>query len=377
MKKLGMDFNPAGIALTLAINAVFTLILFHNFEKSHTAHLDQQRASAQFTNYTNIPMEAKPSVPFGMPQDFVATANQVTSAVANISVRSGSALEGYSGGSGVIISHNGYIITNNHVVAGGGKVAVTLTNKRTYPAKVVGTDPTTDLALLKIEETGLSAMRYANSDDINVGEWVLAVGNPFNLSSTVTAGIISAKGRNINILPGMYSIESFIQTDAVVNPGNSGGALVNMAGELVGINSAIMSESGGYEGYSFAIPSNLVKKVMNDLKEFGKVHRAMLGITILDVNNEIATDLGLSIVEGVFVRDVVQASSAESAGLRVNDVIISVNGTKTRTSPELQEQVARYRPGDTVSLDVIRNNKTLRLNDVVLKQKEDTNFGNR
>jgi serine protease Do len=377
MKKFGMTINPFAIVLTLAINAAFTLLLFHSFEKQHTTEFDQKQTPAQFVNYKNSPLNAKPSVTFCAPQDFVVTANQVTSAVANITVRRGATFEGQSGGSGVIISSDGYIITNNHVVAGGGKVEVTLTNKRIYPATVVGTDPTTDLALLKIVESGLPAIGYANSDGINVGEWVLAVGNPFNLTSTVTAGIISAKGRNINILPGMYSIESFIQTDAVVNPGNSGGALVNMAGELVGINSAIMSESGGYEGYSFAIPSNLVKKVVGDLKEFGKVHRAVLGITILDVNNEIATDLGLPVVEGVFVRDIVQASSADRAGLRVNDVIISVNGTKTRTGPELQEQVARYRPGDAINLDVIRNNKTLRLEDVVLKQKEDTDFGNR
>jgi len=377
MKKIGMSVNPIWIAATLVINTVITLLLFHNFEKSQVTNIDQQKSPVQFVNYKNTPLNASPTIPFDLPQDFVSTANLVTSAVANITVRSSSAIEGYSGGSGVIISHDGYIITNNHVVASGGNVQVTLTNKRIYTAVVVGTDPTTDLALLKIDESDLPAIQYANSDDINVGEWVLAIGNPFNLSSTVTAGIISAKGRNINILPGMYSIESFIQTDAVVNPGNSGGALVNIAGELVGINSAIMSESGGYEGYSFAIPSNLVKKVVNDLKEFGKVHRAVLGITILDVNNEIATDLGLKAVEGVFVRDVAKASSADRAGLLVNDVIISVNGTKTKTGPELQEQIASYRPGDAINLEVIRENKVLKLKNVVLKQKEDTNLGNR
>lgn len=372
-----MAFNPLRIALTLAINAAFTLFLFHNFEKKHVNELAQLQPVAQMVSYKSIPLNTRPAGQFAVPQDFVVPASKVTPAVVNITVRSNSTLEGYAGGSGVIISPDGYIITNNHVVAGGGSIEVTLTNKRIYPATVVGTDPTTDLALLKIRESGLPAIGYGNSDNVNVGEWVLAIGNPFNLSSTVTAGIISAKGRNINILPGMYSVESFIQTDAVVNPGNSGGALVNMDGELVGINSAIMSESGGYEGYSFAIPSNLVKKVVSDLKEFGEVHRAVLGITILDVNNEIATDLGLDAVEGVFVRDVARASSAEKAGLRVNDVIIAVNGMKTRTGPELQEQVARYRPGDAINLDVIRKNKVLKLKNVVLKQKEDTNFGNR
>ncbi|MEZ4961046.1 MAG: trypsin-like peptidase domain-containing protein [Saprospiraceae bacterium] len=362
MKKLGL-----AVAVTLLLNAAFTLFLFNGLKTSVAEELSKPSPPVQLVGMKYGQVNAKPATNFYVPDDFVETANTVTQTVVNITVKSRSGYDPVSGGSGVIISPDGYIITNNHVIDGGGKVEVTLFNKRIYTAEVVGKDPFTDLALLKINAPGLQAIRYGNSDDVQVGEWVLAVGNPFNLTSTVTAGIVSAKGRNIDILRGLYSIESFIQTDAVVNPGNSGGALVNMAGELVGINSAIMSETGGYEGYSFAIPSNLVKKIIRDLREHGEVKRAILGVSIREVSNEIAADLDLPAVEGVFVSDVNEGSSAADAGLQMNDVIIGINGTKTASVPELQEQIARLRPGDMVSLDIIRYGKTLRKDNVKLK----------
>lgn len=369
MKKVGI-----AIAATLLLNAAFTLFLFNGLKSSMQAGLSEQaNPKVQLASYDfNAPqVNAKPVSNFYIPEDFVETANIVTQAVVNITVNGRSSVEPSSGGSGVIISQDGYIITNNHVIDGGGKVEVSLYNKRIYKAKVVGKDPYTDLALLKIDATGLKPLSYANSDNVQVGEWVLAVGNPFNLTSTVTAGIVSAKGRNINILQGMYSIESFIQTDAVVNPGNSGGALVNMKGELVGINAAIMSETGAYEGYSFAIPSNLVQKIMMDLKEFGMAQRALLGVRIKDVDNEIAADFDLGNVEGVLIRTVDPGSGAEEAGLQMNDIIIGVNGVKTASVPELQEQIARFRPGDSVALDIIRNGRRIKKGDVVLRGMDD------
>lgn len=369
MKKLGI-----AIVVTLALNAAFTLFLFNGLKEAVGEELAQQTPAVQFANYDHRPsqLNAKPAGNFYIPQDFVETADLVTQAVVNITVSSRSGYSPVSGGSGVIISPDGYVITNNHVIESGGKVEVTLYNKRSYTAEIIGKDPSTDLALLKIKASDLQPLRYANSDEVQVGEWVLAVGNPFNLTSTVTAGIVSATGRNINILQGMYSIENFIQTDAVVNPGNSGGALVNMKGELVGINAAIMSESGGYEGYSFAIPSNLVRKIIFDLKEFGKPQRALLGVTIREVNEEVATNYQLSDVEGVLISTVGEGSSAEAAGLEKNDVIVGVNGVKTRSVSELQEQVARFRPGDSISIDIMRNGRKLRKEDVVLKGVEDS-----
>jgi S1-C subfamily serine protease len=245
---------------------------------------------------------------------------------------------------------------------------VTLFNKRTYEADVIGKDPSTDLALLKINKNELSFLKFGDSDSTAIGEWVLAVGNPFNLTSTVTAGIVSAKGRNINILEGNYKIESFIQTDAVVNPGNSGGALVNTNGALVGINTAIITQTGSYEGYSFAVPSNLVLKVITDLKEFGAVQRGFLGVTIEDVNEEIAKAAGLKKLEGVHIAQINPNSAADDANLKAGDIIIEINGVKVPTMPALQEQVARYRPGDQLVIKYIRKGKVLET-DIILKDK--------
>jgi len=261
-------------------------------------------------------------------------------------------------GSGVIISDDGYIATNNHVIDDATEIEITLYDNRKYDAKVIGTDPNTDLALLKIDEENLPFIRFGDSDRVQIGEWVLAVGNPFNLTSTVTAGIVSAKARNIQ-MPGrsQYGIEAFIQTDAAVNPGNSGGALVNLRGELIGINTMIQSNTGSYTGYSFAVPVSLIKKVMNDLKEFGAVQRALLGITIRDVNAEDAEELELDEVTGVFVNGVNGNSAAEEAGIEEGDVIISIEGKNVKNVSELQESVAVKRPGDKIKVTYVRKGK--------------------
>lgn len=273
-------------------------------------------------------------------------------------------------GSGVIISKDGYIVTNNHVIEGAEELEVVLYDKRSYKAKVIGVDPSTDLALIQIKEKDLPTLTLGNSDQVKVGEWVLAVGNPFNLTSTVTAGIVSAKGRNINILQEQTAIEAFIQTDAAVNPGNSGGALVNLNGELVGINTAIASRTGSYSGYSFAVPTNIVSKVVKDLMEFGSVQRGFLGIMIRDVDaNLVETEgLKLDVSEGVYVAEVQTGGAAEAAGLKKGDVIIEINGRKVKSTPELQELVGRKRPGDSVELKIIRAGKTQILK-VVLKDR--------
>ena len=271
-------------------------------------------------------------------------------------------------GSGVIISKDGYIATNNHVVEGAVKIEVTLNDKKTYNGKIVGTDPTTDLALIKIEESDLPAIYYGNSDDVNIGEWVLAVGNPFNLTSTVTAGIVSAKGRNINILKEDYAIESFIQTDAAVNPGNSGGALVNQNGELIGINTAIASNTGSYTGYSFAVPVNMVKKIMGDLAKHGTVQRALLGVQIREINQELAEKNNISNLEGIYISKVMNESAASEGGLKNGDIIRSINGNKVKSPSELQEKVGQYRPGDIVNVEFERNG-TLQNTALTLKNK--------
>ncbi|WP_109833234.1 Do family serine endopeptidase [Reichenbachiella versicolor] len=262
-------------------------------------------------------------------------------------------------GSGVIISKDGYIATNNHVVDGATDVEILLNDNRTFKAEVIGTDPTTDLALLKIDADDLPFVKLGDSDAAEVGEWVLAIGNPFEFRSTVTAGIISAKGRNINILrdKNNMAIESFIQTDAAVNPGNSGGALVNLKGELVGINTAIASPTGAFSGYSFAVPSSLVKKVIGDLKEFGVVQRALLGINIADVNAELAEEKDLKVLEGVYVLGVRPESGADEAGIRDGDVIVAINGENVKKTAELQEKVALNRPGDQILVTFLRDGK--------------------
>ena len=347
------------ITLTAIISTSLSFYLFQKFAATELISTNQ-KYTAQTVSEKNINVK-----PISIPEDFVSTADKVTPAIVNVTSSKGDLRD--SNGSGVIVSKDGYIITNNHVIEGGTTYEITLNDKRTFVAKLVGSDPTTDLALLKISANNLPVLKYGNSDNVNVGEWVLAVGNPFNLFSTVTAGIVSAKARNIDILQGEYSIESFIQTDAVVNPGNSGGALVNSAGQLVGINSAILTETGVFEGYSFAIPSNLVRKVIQDLKEFGEVKRAILGVRILSVDDDIAEKNGLASVKGVYIESVNPRSSADVAGLRSGDIILSVNGRNTNSIPELQEQVALFRPGDEISIDYVRNGQKIVNQNIRLK----------
>jgi len=257
-------------------------------------------------------------------------------------------------GSGVIITSDGYVVTNNHVVENSEKVTVTLNDKREYTAKVVGIDHSTDLALLKLDGKDFPFITFGNSDAMKVGEWVLAVGNPFNITSTVTAGIVSAKGRSMRIIEDTYRIESFIQTDASVNQGNSGGALVNLKGEMIGINTAIISPSGGNVGISFAIPSSIVQKVVRDLIEYGAVQRAIMGVSIDDITAEMAKEKDLSELGGVYVTDVNENSAAREAGIEKGDVIVQINDIKVNSPSELQEIVGRYRPGDKISVTVKR-----------------------
>ena len=260
-------------------------------------------------------------------------------------------------GSGVIISPDGYIVTNNHVVQDATKIEVVLNDKRSYEGIVIGTDPSTDLAVVQIKESNLPFLTYGNSDELQIGEWVLAVGNPFNLTSTVTAGIVSAKARNINILgtPDGSSIESFIQTDAAVNRGNSGGALVNTRGELVGINAAIASGNGFYAGYSFAIPVDIVKKVVGDLIDYREVQRAFLGVSIREIDSKFASDQGIKELKGVYVSEVNDGSAARDAGIEKGDIITLINKNVVNSTSELLEQVSRYRPGEKIVVTVSRD----------------------
>ena len=273
----------------------------------------------------------------------------------------GGGRERQGSGSGVIIRPDGYIVTNNHVVSGATSIQVTLNNNKTYDATVIGTDPATDVALIKIDATGLPVVQFADSDKLRLGEWVLAIGSPLGeeLRSTITAGIVSAKGRSMPNYNGEFKIESFIQTDAAVNPGNSGGALVNKEGELVGINTAIVSTTGSYTGYSFAVPSNIVKKVVSDLIDFGSVKRAMLGITGGTVNEEIAKKKNLSTPEGVYVSEVVKGGAADKAGLKSEDIITEIDGTKITTMPELQAKVNNFHPGDKAVVKALRGGKPM------------------
>lgn len=274
-----------------------------------------------------------------------------------------------SSGSGVIISQDGYIATNNHVVRKAEKVEVVLEDKRAYEAEVIGLDPTTDLALLKIDATGLPFLPFTNSDKVQVGEWVMAVGNPFNLTSTVTAGIVSAKGRSLNLLNEDFAIESFIQTDAAVNPGNSGGALINTQGQLIGINTAIASETGSFAGYSFAVPANIVRKVMEDLMEYGEVQRGIIGVQIRNINAQFAQAQGLSTLNGAFISGTIEGGAANAAGIKAGDVITKVNETPIRSASELQGTIGTYRPGEHVNIEVVRGDETLYF-DVTLRDRE-------
>lgn len=260
-------------------------------------------------------------------------------------------------GSGVIIREDGYIVTNNHVIDGADKIEVTLTNNQTYPAVLVGTDPATDVALLKIDASGLPVIPFGDSSKLRLGEWVIAIGSPYDLRSTITAGIVSAKGRSMPNYTGEFKIESFIQTDAAVNPGNSGGALVDKAGNLVGINTAIISQTGSYAGYSFAVPSNIVKKIVYDLIDFGSVKRALLGITMQPVDEKIAKEMKLSSLNGVYIYEVSKNGAADKAGIKAGDVLVAIDSVKVTDGASVQEAVSRFSPGEKAMVTVIRDGK--------------------
>ena len=269
-------------------------------------------------------------------------------------------------GSGVIIRPDGYIVTNNHVIQSASKIEVTLNNNETYKATVVGTDPATDVALIKIDAQGLPCVPLGDSDELRLGEWVIAIGSPYDLRSTITAGIVSAKGRSMPNYDGDFKIESFIQTDAAVNPGNSGGALVNKAGELVGINTAIISQTGSYTGYSFAVPVNIVKRIVADLIDFGSVKRAVLGITMQNIDEKLASELKLSSRNGVYIVEVANGSAAHAAGMKKGDVLVRIGSTVIKDGASVQEKVNSFHPGDSTEMTVLRDGKEVVLN-VVFK----------
>jgi serine protease Do len=354
------------VVLAACIGSIFGSILTVKFLDGYTATYQSIEARQQsvLTGYSS---DTSYQVPKEL--NFLGTAENVTPGVVHIRTSYGPgefsvnplelSLESpsRSSGSGVIISDDGYIVTNNHVIEDASSIEVIMTNNQRFYAKLIGSDPTTDLALLKVRAKHLPFLKYGNSDAITPGEWVLAVGNPFDLNSTVTAGIVSAKARNIGILRDRNNlqVEAFIQTDAAVNPGNSGGALVNLKGELIGINSAIATSSGSYQGYSFAIPVSLVKKVMDDLLELGQVQRGMLGIQITDMNAALAEDLKLDINQGVLINRVNVGSAAEESGMMQGDVIVGIDGHRISSVSELQEWVARNRPGKEIAVTFIRN----------------------
>lgn len=381
MKKVGII--TLGLVLVLSVSAGVSNL---TVKRAQSKNLNGFDASNQNVRLVNI------NAPSGIETDFTIAAENSVNAVVHIASKSSRTTSqsvdifeyffgnqgqqmpkpkqeqiGY--GSGVIISSDGYIVTNNHVVEGADEINVTLNERKTYSAKVIGTDPNTDVALIKIDAKNLPVIAFGNSDSLKVGEWVLAVGNPMNLASTVTAGIVSAKARNLGLIANegndnnpfdnrkpstksSLSLESFIQTDAAVNPGNSGGALVNLRGQLVGINTAIISPTGSFTGYSFAIPVNIVAKVVSDIKQFGSVQRAMLGVVIREINSEMAKEKNISVQDGVYVEEVADHSGAMEAGIKKGDIITKIDGLKVNTVSELQEQVGLHHPGDVVELSI-------------------------
>lgn len=275
-------------------------------------------------------------------------------------------------GSGVILTSDGYIVTATHVVDGADEVVVTLDDKRQFDGKVIGKDPATDIALLKIDASDLPYLKFGNSDDLRLGQWVIAIGNPFELRSTITAGIVSAKGRSLPSYDGEFKIEAFIQTDAAVNPGNSGGALVNAKGELVGINTAIATRTGSYSGYSFAVPSSITRKIVDDLRKYGIVQRALLGITMQDITGDLATEKNIKDIKGVYIHELLKDGAAEKAGVRAGDILLEVEGMPVNSGTAVQEQVNRFSPGNKVELLLLRGNKEVNVTVTLQSQSGDT-----
>jgi len=348
--------------ILLASIVSLTLIFgYHMWHKGHVIEIEENYGKLVARTENNI-LRGTNKTFDNMPSSFVEAAKIGTNAVVaikSIQIKGNSFSKSKYlkiNGSGVIISSNGYIITNYHVIEDADTVEALLENNRKYKCKVVGYDRSTDLALLKINEEGLDYLEFGDSNTLEVGEWVLAVGNPFKLQSSVTAGIVSAKARDINIF-NKQGIESFIQTDAAINQGNSGGALINTEAYLIGINTALLTVSGKFEGFSFAIPSSIVKKVVDDLREYGAVQRAWLGITALEVNEPKANDLGLPNVRGTLVGGVEKEGAAKDAGLQSDDVILSINGQETTTRPQFLELISQKRPGDEILIEYFRKGK--------------------
>lgn len=368
-------YSALGGALTLGAYKLFIEEPQTVFEKTATP------IGVVQTNYTNAVSSAMENT------DFTVAAEKTLNSVVHVKNTSyktfrdpfreyfygqGSGTKQYSQvgtGSGVIISSDGYIITNNHVIKGASEIEVTMNNKKVLKATLIGADPTNDIALLKVDSDELPYIPFGNSDGVKVGEWVLAVGNPYNLTSTVTAGIVSAKARDLG---GNNGVDSFIQTDAAVNPGNSGGALVNTRGELIGINTAISSMTGSFVGYSFAVPSNIAKKVIEDLMEFGNVQTAILGVRGGELNNDTAENLEIANTEGFYISEVTENSGAEKAGLKANDIIIQLNEVKISTYADLTGFLRSKRPNDVVAVTFLRNGKTQKANVVLAKNEIST-----
>ncbi len=397
--------NFLSLVLAAILGSTITIASYQWFGKNENGGVKIEHINGAPTSQVAYRLNEKGEA---IPLDFTGTAEKVTKAVVHIrsTQTSGASHEresndpiqqfffgpngpsqqqqgpSVSSGSGVIINADGYIVTNNHVVQDADVVDVVLSDNRSFKAEVIGTDPDTDLAVIKINQKDLPYLSFVNSDNSKVGEWVLAVGNPFNLNSTVTAGIISAKGRNINIInsnnpanrnqrQGSTAIESFIQTDAAINPGNSGGALVNLDGGLIGINTAIASPTGSYSGYGFAVPSNIVSKVVEDLLAFGTVQRGWLGIQVQSVNSDLAKENDLDVTEGAYVSDFPEdgKSAAKEAGIQKGDVIVRLDETEIKSSTALIEYVGRKRPGDKISVSVDRKGKSIVI-PVTLKNRE-------
>lgn len=359
--------------------SILCVCLYHFMVSDRFNTIDQNYARlVAASDQKNAPYESFDDLEFAS-TEFISPARSAVSAVVSIEAIERSnkqwKRDKYSrtNGSGVIISSNGYIVTNAHVVENADEISLILEDKREFKAEFVGGDQSTDIALLKIDAQELPYLQFGNSDELQIGEWVLAIGNPFRLSSSVTAGIVSAKARAINIFK-RQGIESFIQTDAAVNPGNSGGALINTRSELMGINTAILTYSGKYEGFSFAIPSNLVNKVISDIREHGAVQRAWLGLSILDVDENIAEDLGLEKIEGVFVDLVEREGAASVAGLRYKDVITALDGKTCYNRPKFLELLGQYRPGDMVIISYLRNGKASHVQATLLNQMNSTDY---
>jgi len=368
-------FTPVWLALAgFMIGGSVMAVVFHQMVRAgmevlSKSYFQQSMQAKSAARAASLPVDGSPA--------FVEAAEKTVNSVVYVTTRFpgsekggfGDVFQNVSSGSGVIISPDGYIVTNNHVVEDAPEIYIVLNDNSEYEAELVASDPNTDLAVLKIDALDLPAIKFADSDQVRIGEWVLAVGNPFNLTSTVTAGIVSAKARNIGILRNQltmkynvdYSIESFIQTDAAVNPGNSGGALVSLQGELIGINTAIATETGSYSGYSFAIPANLVKKVVTDLITYGVVQRGFIGVNIRDLDSKTAKAQDLKVMQGALVTGLSENGAAKTAGIQNGDIIVGVGEKPVRSASELQEQIANYRPGDFVTLRIVRGEQELQI----------------